>query len=178
MRTSLLNADYTPRELISWRKALTLLWDEKEPAVCLHSSKKFKTDSKGRQHFIPSVLILKTYQKHTGGPATYSKKNIFARDKMKCQYCGKTCTPETATIDHVIPRSKWTGSKGVSSYENVVTACKRCNKRKGDKTPLEAGMKLLTQPRRISRPQLIARKVAMLGLDNTEWQQYLESYND
>lgn len=176
MRTLLLNADYTPRELIGWKKALQLLWSDTEPVVCLHTSEKYKTDSKGRRHYIPSVLILKSYQKHSGGLATYSKGNIFARDKMICQYCYKKCTPENATLDHVIPRSRWQSYNRVSSFENVVTACKRCNKRKGDKTPIEAGMRLLNQPKRITRAQLLARKAVMLGIEFPEWQQYLESY--
>ncbi len=176
MRTLLLNSDYTPRDLLGWKQALSLLWNENEPVVCLHFSEKFKTDSKGRKHYIPSVLILKDYHKHAG-LACYSKRNIFARDKMICQYCYKLCKPETATLDHVIPRSRWQGQKRVSSFENVVTACKRCNKRKGDKTPAEAGMRLLTQPKRITRPQLLARKAILLGTC-PEWQQYLESYND
>jgi hypothetical protein len=178
VKTLLLNSDYTPRELIGWKQALSLLWQENEPVVCLHSSTKYKTDSKGRKHYIPSVLILKNYQRHSGGPATYSKSNIFARDKRVCQYCYKTCTPENITIDHVIPRSRWKSHARVSSFENVVTACKRCNKRKGDKTPVEAGMHLLNQPKRISRAQLLARKALILGLTLPEWHQYLESYND
>jgi len=175
VKTLLLNADYTPRDLIGWKQAFRLLWQDNEPVVCLYYSDRFKTDSKGRQHFIPSVLILKEYQKHSG-VATYSKSNIFARDKMVCQYCAKLCTPEIATLDHVIPRSRWRSNSRVSSFENVVTCCKRCNKRKGDKTPLEAGMRLLTQPKRVTRPQILARKALLLGCQ-PEWQQYLESYN-
>jgi 5-methylcytosine-specific restriction endonuclease McrA len=73
---------------------------------------------------------------------TFSRRNVFKRDRYVCQYCG--CQPGTdeLTIDHVVPRSQG----GVSSWTNCVLACIACNKRKADRTPREASMTLRRQP--------------------------------
>ena len=68
-----------------------------------------------------------------------SRQNIFRRDNSSCQYCGKT---EDLTLDHVIPKSRG----GRTSWDNLTTACKRCNSRKGDLTPEEAQMPLKIKP--------------------------------
>lgn len=175
MKTLLLNADYTPYDLISWKKAFGLIWQEDSPVICLAHSEKCKIDSKGRKHQIPSVLLLKAYY-NNNRPASYSKGAVYARDGMKCQYCRIACDNKTISIDHIMPRSRWNKANGkVSSFENVVTCCKRCNKRKGDNTPEEAKMRLIRKPRRVTRPQLIAYKAKLLGMC-PHWSQYLESY--
>ena len=72
---------------------------------------------------------------------TFSRRNIFKRDRYVCQYCGSQPGSEELTIDHVVPRSQG----GVSSWTNCVLACMTCNKRKADRTPEQAGM-MLRQP--------------------------------
>jgi len=75
-------------------------------------------------------------------PAKFSRQNIYARDKYKCQYCGQRFSSEELTYDHVIPRSRG----GKTEWENIVTCCVDCNRRKGGRTPAEAGMKLIRKP--------------------------------
>jgi len=94
----------------------------------------------------PEVILLKTYQGRGERSVVFSRKNIFKRDRYTCQYCGAQPGPELLTIEHIVPRSKG----GVSSWENCVLACVECNKRKADRTPEQAGMKLRTVPRKPS----------------------------
>lgn len=75
-------------------------------------------------------------------PVKYSKMNLFLRDQHICQYCGKVCSSHNKTVDHILPVSRG----GTSSFINCVTACRRCNSRKNDRTPTEAGMKLRKIP--------------------------------
>ena len=71
-----------------------------------------------------------------------TKENIWARDKHRCQYCGNVVTKKDRTLDHVLPKSRGGGR----SWENLVTSCVTCNGTKGDRTPEEAGMRLLSTP--------------------------------
>ncbi|PYT06383.1 MAG: HNH endonuclease, partial [Acidobacteria bacterium] len=94
----------------------------------------------------PEVILLKAYQGFGERSVVFSRKNIFKRDRHTCQYCGAQPGPESLTIEHIVPRSKG----GVSSWENCVLACVACNKRKADRTPEQAGLKLRTVPRKPS----------------------------
>ena len=94
----------------------------------------------------PEVILLTEYEGQGERSVVFSRKNIFKRDKFTCQYCGVQPGPEELTIDHIKPRSKG----GVSSWENTVLACMECNKRKGDATPEQAGMKLRKVPKKPS----------------------------
>jgi 5-methylcytosine-specific restriction endonuclease McrA len=94
----------------------------------------------------PEVILLKGYQGQGERSVVFSRKNIFKRDRYTCQYCAAQPGPELLTIEHIVPRSKG----GVSSWENCVLACVECNKRKADRTPEQAGMKLRTVPRKPS----------------------------
>jgi 5-methylcytosine-specific restriction endonuclease McrA len=88
----------------------------------------------------PLVLRLVRYVKlhWRSAKPRYSKKRLFERDNGKCAYCGKDAT----TVDHVIPRSKG----GLTTWENTVASCLKCNRKKGSKALSESGMKLLIKP--------------------------------
>ena len=73
---------------------------------------------------------------------TFSRRNIFKRDRFTCQYCGAQPGSEELTLDHVIPRVQG----GESRWDNCVLACLACNKRKADRTPQQAGMRLRKEP--------------------------------
>jgi 5-methylcytosine-specific restriction endonuclease McrA len=74
-----------------------------------------------------------------------NRREVLRRDTHSCQYCG---SKKHLTLDHVMPRSKG----GLHTWDNVVTACERCNSRKGDRTPIEAGMALKTKPKAPMHP--------------------------
>lgn len=92
---------------------------------------------------IPEVIALTGYDKVPQRSVAFTRRNLFARDRRTCQYCG--CKPGTTelTIDHVHPRSRG----GKSTWENCVLACVTCNRRKADRTPKEASMRLLCEPK-------------------------------
>jgi len=90
----------------------------------------------------PEVIVL-TYYGGVGDRAvTFSRLNLYRRDRFTCQYCGSRPGSKELTIDHVLPRSRG----GSLSWENCVLACIACNKRKGSRTPEEAGMQLRSRP--------------------------------
>lgn len=94
----------------------------------------------------PEVIVLSTYEGQGEKSVVFSRKNLFKRDKYTCMYCGVQPGPEELTIDHVMPKSRG----GKSTWENCVLACVECNKRKANRTPDEAGMKLRRQPKKPS----------------------------
>jgi 5-methylcytosine-specific restriction endonuclease McrA len=93
---------------------------------------------------VPEVVTLTSYDRVPANSVTFSRRNVFKRDRFTCQYCGCQPGSEELTIDHVLPRSRG----GVSSWENCVLACVECNKRKADRTPEQAMMLLHKKPRR------------------------------
>jgi len=93
---------------------------------------------------IPEAIYLPFYESLPQNEVIFSRQNLFLRDKLTCQYCGKLLkNPKERTIDHIIPKSR--GGKTV--WTNVVLCCKKCNLKKGNRTPEEAGLKLLKTPR-------------------------------
>ncbi len=93
---------------------------------------------------VPKVIVLLTYDRLPKRTVRFSRKNIYLRDKYTCQYCGRKFPPSELNIDHIIPRSRG----GKSTWENVVCSCQECNRKKGGRTPEEAGMKLIRKPRK------------------------------
>ena len=102
---------------------------------------------------VPEVIVLAEYDRLPTAAVSFSRRNVFKRDHWSCQYCG--CQPggEELTIDHVIPRSQG----GTSTWENCVLACIGCNKRKADRTPHQAGMRLRKVPVRPTWKPIYAR---------------------
>lgn len=91
---------------------------------------------------IPSVLLLKVFDRVPGKEVKFNRQSIFERDGFVCQYCGKTHAEEDLNLDHVIPRHQG----GKTSWENIVTSCVRCNSRKANRMPHQAGMRLPKMP--------------------------------
>lgn len=94
-----------------------------------------------KQIKLPKIVVLKKYININHAPK-FSRKNVYLRDNYTCQYCGKKFPTEELTFDHVMPRCKG----GKTTWENIVTACKCCNGKKGGKTLQEANMKLISTP--------------------------------
>lgn len=91
---------------------------------------------------VPDVIVLSKYEKIHSRTIMFNRRNLFARDKNTCQYCGKRLHSSDCTIDHVLPQCVG----GRSTWENCVIACVPCNSRKGGRTPKQANMKLIRQP--------------------------------
>ncbi len=118
---------------------------------------------------VPEVITLTHYDRVPVNVVTFSRRNIYKRDRYTCQYCGAQPGSEELTIDHVQPRSRG----GTSTWENCVLACMDCNKLKADRTPTEAQMPLKKVPVRPRWQPLYARHDARLET----WSKFLsEAY--
>ncbi len=104
---------------------------------------------------IPEVVTLTKFDALPTKAVTFSRRNVFKRDNMTCQYCGTQPGSEELTIDHVVPRAQG----GVSSWSNCVLACIECNSQKADRTPAQARMKLLKEPVRPKWKPLYAERM-------------------
>jgi 5-methylcytosine-specific restriction endonuclease McrA len=118
---------------------------------------------------MPSVVRLAEYNYVPRLRTLVSRKNIYARDHYCCQYCGRRCDPLKLTLDHVVPKAQG----GQSVWENLVACCQKCNQRKDDKTPEEAGMTLLHKPRHLT-VHTSRQLLRMIGLEEDKrWAKYL-----
>lgn len=105
---------------------------------------------------VPEVITLREFDRVPYSGVPFSRRNLFKRDHNTCQYCGQQFPPDQLTIDHVIPRARG----GESTWENCVLACVDCNRRKGNRTPEEAGMRLRRRPTRPKwRPVYAAKEI-------------------
>jgi len=144
-RALLLDRNYMALSVVSWKKAVKLMVKGKAEAVDPGSTAASIKHGAGTFR-IPTVIRLLTvipWKAHMGR-MKFSRRNMLVRDNNECQYCGTHVGKNTATVDHVIPRSKG----GKTDYTNCVTSCKDCNNAKGDRTPREASMILRNKPRK------------------------------
>jgi 5-methylcytosine-specific restriction endonuclease McrA len=93
---------------------------------------------------VPKVILLVFFDRMPRKDVKFTRHNIFERDKHQCQYCGEVMDRRDLNLDHVIPRDRG----GLTSWENIVCSCIECNTKKGNRTPSEAGMRLLNKPKR------------------------------
>ena len=139
MKTLKLDSTYRPIGVIDCLEALVMWIVGKATAVEEYEE---QISSPSVTFNLPSVIVLKTVVKFINRGVTASRKNIFWRDNGQCQYCGIIEPPKDMTIDHIVPRARG----GENTWTNLVTCCKKCNQKKGNRTPDEAGMKLRKKP--------------------------------
>lgn len=137
-----LNASFEPLHFVSWQKAIQLLFQGKVEVI-EESDREVRTVRLTIK--VPAVLRLLTYVplNKKKNIIRFSRTNVFLRDQYTCQYCGNRFNKTHLTLDHVIPVVQG-GRKG---WENIVTACKPCNQKKGGRTPNQARMELLRKPK-------------------------------
>jgi len=153
-----LNRSYLPVHVTSVRRALSLLYQDVAHAID-HEYRTFDFQSwaalapidevvglVSRAMRVPRVIVLRAYDRLPRRHVRFSRYNVFVRDHNRCQYCARQLPRAELNLDHVLPRSRGGGS----IWENVVCSCHRCNRLKGGRTPIEAGMRLLREP---FRPQ-------------------------
>jgi 5-methylcytosine-specific restriction endonuclease McrA len=161
----LLNANYEPLNVCTTRRAVGLMMTGKAELL-LNGRGVIRTASSAFPR--PSVLRL-SYMVHRPHPRVkLTKGEIFRRDGHICQYCGRKSA--TLTVDHIIPRHRG----GEHTWTNLVTACPACNRRKGGRTPLQAGMSLIRQPEepRPSAEYLLGRYLEI----NAEWWNFIRGW--
>lgn len=156
-----LNQDNSPISVCTVQRAFLLTYLRKTELV--EAANGYRLHSVSRSFPMPSVIRLTRYVNVPYKGVALTRQNVFKRDNFSCQYCG---TDRELTLDHVTPRSKG----GRSAWNNLVTACKRCNTRKGDNTPDEAGIKLRIKP---FRPTYVMFLRDYSGFHCEEWKPYL-----
>lgn len=162
-----LNGDYQPLNITNMKRAIGLVILGKAEVL---EAGQHDIGSVSNRFKTPSVIRLGYFIKKPRAAVRLSRRAIFARDGWRCQYCG--AEDRQLTVDHVIPRTRG----GLNTWENLVTACKRCNNRKGGRTADQAGMPLKKRPTTPhfilpnSYPYLINQ-----SLDES-WRKYLEYY--
>ena len=166
-QTLLLNATYEPLKVVHWQKAITL-WCQGKVEIIASHDREIRAVSFSLR--LPSVIRLLRYVriKKRFDYVPFSRANIYARDAYTCQYCGDQLPTQELTFDHVIPVSQG----GRKDWENIVTCCVSCNRRKGGRTPEEARMRLVRPPR---RPDSAPAIRITIGLRNApdSWRDYL-----
>ena len=128
-QTLVLNATYEPLRIVSWQKAITLLFQGKVEVIANYDREIRGVTVRVK---LPSVLRLLRHvrMKRPFADVPFSRANVYARDEHRCQYCGRRLPPSQLTFDHVVPVARG-GHKG---WDNIVTCCIPCNRRKGDQT--------------------------------------------
>ena len=152
----LLNGDYTFLGLVDWKKAMGLMFAEKV-RVLKFSDRVIQGVS--RRFRAPAVAVLvKVVRSVYRGRVPFSRRNVLARDRFACAYCGSRVKP--ITMDHVIPRSRG----GKTNFDNCVACCRACNHKKGALLPREAGMALRHRPWQPTIAEFIRIRLGQSGI--------------
>lgn len=189
-RVLVLNKHYMALRVVGVRRAFSLLFQDQAEVISCEKGNYFNYDFQSwrqlgemRESFepdhdwistvnfdiaVPRVIRLLFYDRLPRTPVKFNRRNIFARDRDHCQYCGRKFPLPELSIDHVIPRSMG----GKSTWDNVVCACTRCNVRKGGRTPKQARMKLIIKPVKPRRNPVIG--VHLNHNRYRSWKQFLD----
>lgn len=141
MRTLLLDNSFYPVQIISWQKAILLLFTGRAEVVD-HYEDDLNIQTVNANFPRPKILRLFN-RHHTNQFVKFSRQNVFLRDNYTCQYCGERHSYQELTFDHVIPQCLG----GKTTWTNIVTCCRLCNGQKGSKLPSEFKYKLKSEPR-------------------------------
>lgn len=172
MDTLVLDTSYMPVARVHWQRAVTLLFAGKVEVVEEYEDKHVKSVTFSIK--MPSIVRFLRAKRGKKRAVKFSRENIYTRDSGKCQYCATKLARPQATYDHVIPRAKG----GITNWENIVICCFSCNQKKRDRTPAEAGMKLLSIP---VRPKKLSEHLKLTiswtpGMP-TSWKDWLASHS-
>jgi 5-methylcytosine-specific restriction endonuclease McrA len=187
-----LNKHYAAVRVISARRAFCMLFKEIAEIISVEDSQYLSYDfdswrelSELRARYeredhewvrcvrfelaVPRIIRLLFYDRLPRVNVRFTRRNIYARDRSRCQYCGKRFPTSELSLDHIIPRSMG----GLSDWTNVVCCCTTCNVRKGGRTPKQAHMKLTREPVKPKRSPLITLR---LGSEKySSWKQFLDA---
>lgn len=187
----LLNRFYMALRVVSAKRAMTLVYRELAEIVSLEDGQYLSYDfgdwlavSAARATFepeehdwirtvrfqiaVPRIIRLLGYDKLPQVAVKLNRRNLFARDHNRCQYCGRRVPTTDLSIDHVVPRSQG----GKTTWGNVVCACTCCNVKKGGRTPAQARMSLIAKPMRPRRSPILTIKLS--DSRYASWKQFLD----
>lgn len=163
--TLLLDSGYQPLDVIDWKKAITLMFLGKAEIVEV-----YEEEIKSSYLVLkkPAVVRLLNNFRRGKRKVKFSRLNVFIRDNFTCQYCGKRDTAGNLTMDHVLPRCRG----GKTNWLNIATSCEECNIKKMNRTPEEAGVRLLNEPKQPNWLPLVALKICRHPVPEN-WQFYI-----
>jgi 5-methylcytosine-specific restriction endonuclease McrA len=159
-----LNSSYIPIETVSWQEAFTKIFNGRAYAVEYYEE---IVKTPNDEYFKPAIIVCTEYNKIPNRVSVYSKRMVYIRDNYLCQYCTKQLNSTTATIDHVVPRSKG----GRSTFENTVASCGPCNSRKANKMLSDTNMFLIKEPKAPNVNPIKAKFARTIV--RPEWELYL-----
>ena len=186
-----LNRNYMAIRIVRARVAFSLLFKEIAEVVCCEDDSFFNYDfaqwcqlSQLRRDFeehkhdwvktvnfhiaVPRIIRLLFYDRLPKNKVKFNRRNIFARDKNTCQYCGQKFPTSELSLDHIIPRS----IGGKATWGNIVCSCVKCNTRKGGRIPNQANMKLIKKPVKPKHNTLLNTHLANPRYKS--WKQFLD----
>jgi 5-methylcytosine-specific restriction endonuclease McrA len=187
-----LNKYYAALRVVSVRRALSLLYRDlaevvhvEDGAYTGYDFASWREVSEARSEFhrdhhewvrcvrfelaVPRIIRLMLYERLPRQSVKFNRRNIYARDSNRCQYCGRRLPTTELSLDHVVPRSQG----GKSTWENIVCCCIHCNVRKGGQRPEEAHMRLIAKPIKPKRPPAIT--VRLSSEKYASWKQFLDN---
>lgn len=138
-RTLVLTPWYLPYRVVCWQDAITMMCLDKVDLVVAYNE---RVRSPSTSLPMPAVIRMRKKVSASRYRIRFSRLNVFMRDGFRCMYCGTACRTPELTFDHVVPRSQG----GVTQWENILSACKACNAKKGNRTPAQAGMDPIAKP--------------------------------
>lgn len=163
-RALVLNASYEALSIVPIRRAVVLLLNGKAEVVEADAGCEWRSEHLAVP--VPSVIRLRRFVRVPyARRVPLTRRAVFARDAGRCQYCAR----RAENLDHVVPRSRG----GTHTWENVVASCRRCNTRKGNRTPREAAMALRRRPQAPRRDGWVT--VSLGGPPDPRWQPYLRA---
>ncbi len=173
----ILNQDYTALTIIGWKRAICQQIIGKEMIgegirALEYYKDKYILSTGGDQYPVMAVAVTNRYIKmHRIVPLC--KKNLLLRDNSTCQYCNTEVRGRNGTVDHVVPRSHFKNKNDSNTWDNLVISCHQCNNKKGSRTPKQAGMKLLREPKIPSYSNIFFINIKKTYKIPEEWKMYI-----
>lgn len=172
MSILLLSVGFEPLAIISQRRAIGLL--EKSKAWCVEGEPVTGIRSPSHVLNLPSVIRLKYYVQVPQRKARWSKPNVLRRDKYVCQFCGVKMFEADATVDHVVSLAECRKKQITpNTWGNTVASCRKCQKRKGERSMNEAGMRFHNSAFEPKAPRVNYLVLVLQNSKHEEWRKYI-----
>jgi len=162
VRTLVLDRSYQPHRVVSWQRAVSMLFQDKIEVL-----EEYDEDIRSVSICIKMPAVVRLLHRVNGRKRAvkFSRINVATRDNFSCQYCGDRLPLRKLTYDHVIPRAQG----GKTSWGNIVMSCYDCNSKKGNKTPKQAGLNLRKDPVKPSSLPVIVFRIDPQATIPEQW---------